>query len=172
MAKIPIPDPGTYDERHEEMIREMISRHAAYAESGKTFDPKGTYLCGDCDMRIEPKGCMVVKGSISMEHGSCTWWEGGKPIGKPFPKKADPWLVGYGERSKGFGCSRCEYAVVAKQPDDDNRKLWCGFWGTRVKDTACCEENDGHDLREPYHVSIKNLTEEHGLKVLKKGLSK
>src|SRR5262245_48905597 len=77
-----IPDPGSsnYDFDHEQMVRSMAERDAAYAESGPTFDPSGKYLCGTCNMREEPVRCTHVSGRISMVAGGCRLYEIGDPM--------------------------------------------------------------------------------------------
>lgn len=155
-SSLPFPDPGPgrYNPKKEAHMRDMITMHASYSESGPTFDPEGTYLCGACNMRVLPDRCTVVGDvPISMTTGGCRRWHKGAPTGEELPKKSTPDAVEYGEREGGFGCVRCEYGVKAAVPDGA-RTTWCGFWGLRVKPNACCEENDGNGLTEPYLVQI------------------
>jgi hypothetical protein len=143
-----IADPGEYDEEKEAKIRKMISRHAAYAEQGPLFDSKGKYLCCDCSFRKGEDGCAVVSGLISLETGSSRLWTTETIPEESWPKKISQVEAGYAERpkAKGFGCSRCEYAAKANNPDSAGRPSWCGFWGLHVQPAACCAEEDGDDL--------------------------
>lgn len=148
-AKQPISDPGTYDEKQEAKIRALITRHAAYAESGSTFDPTGKYLCGSCSFRKGSNACQPVSGIISFLTGSCRLWDSAGKFAAG-TKQLSQLEAGYAERpeAKGFGCSpRCEYASDSKvQPIHGPRDIWCGFWGLHVAAKACCSEEDGPDL--------------------------
>jgi hypothetical protein len=144
------PDPGQYDEKHEEHVREEMKQWAQYAEEEdntediKPFDPEGNYLCGDCDMRQGTNECMRVQGPISFEKGSCRLFHEGAPENQlPMEKKFTQAEAKYGESNQGgFGCHRCEYGNKAKEADGAGRPSWCSFWGTHVKPMACCAEQE------------------------------
>lgn len=145
MPKLPISEPEKPDEAQESKIRALIERHAAYAESGPTFDPRGTYLCGDCSAKSGKAACLLVSGDISFTDGSCRLWTTEPMPDQRFPKKLSQIEASYAERpkAKGFGCSRCEYVDGT----------WCGFWGLHIKLLACCSEEDGPDLIVPSEVN-------------------
>lgn len=145
-----ISDQGTYDPAREAKIRKLIEQQAAYAERGPAFDPKGTYLCRDCEYFNDEDRCRAVEGDISGATGSCRLWTIKGAEVPTIKWKLSQMAADYAERpkEKGFGCSRCEYATKAKQ-SDAGRILWCGFWGLRVTSLACCSEEDGPDLVQP-----------------------
>lgn len=146
---IPEPKRGNYDAKHEDMVREMITAHADYAEDGPTFDPDGDYLCGTCSMRKEPHACTVVAGRIDMEEMGCRRWEGGEPMPTEMGEKSDPRTVALSKvASGGFGCHRCRFASKADSADKEGRTLWCGDWGCHVLPMACCDEEDQEGLVE------------------------
>lgn len=152
-------DTGEYDEALEARRREHASGMAYYAEAGKHYDPTGKYLCGGeagdgkdgCNQyRPEAHKCVSVKGRIDGDCGSCEWWEN-YDINRPNihlgDEKYSKGNANYAEREPGgtgFGCIRCEYAAVAKKTDKDGRNLFCGIWGCRVQELACCGRNHKH----------------------------
>jgi transcription elongation factor Elf1 len=144
------PDPGQYDEKHEEHVRQEMKQWAQYAEEEdntediKPFDPEGNYLCGDCDMRQGTNECMRVQGPINFEKGSCRLFHEGAPENQlPMAKKFTQAEAKYGESNQGgFGCHRCEYGGEAKEADGAGRPSWCSFWGTHVVPNACCSEQE------------------------------
>lgn len=148
---IPNPDPGPleYSGQKEDEIRKIMIETADYAEHTAKFDPEGKYLCGTCSLRIEPSGCGFVKGTISMETGSCRIYIHGPEQGKQFvlASKLAKDLVAYTERpnDKAFGCSRCQFGTTAQREDDEGRRVWCGYFGAHVNKNSCCAFNKGKD---------------------------
>jgi len=138
------------DDLKEHAIRDFAQTAGFYAESGPTFDPKGTYLCGDCCFRQMPHTCDLVSGIIKMKIGSCMMWRIGEPVGLKVKHKLSQVEAGYAERprSKGFGCSRCEYGSEAEKPDSAGRKSWCDFWRMHIKPLACCFREEGPDSKD------------------------
>ncbi|SRR6266566_3389290 len=140
-------EPVQYDPAQENLVRELMSLVADYDEEGIRFDPSGRYLCGTCQMRIEPDLCSHVSGIISMEAGSCEKWMIGP---QAWPVQIVQWTqkeANYGTRgkAKGFGCSRCGWGSEAKKADAEGRSVWCGRFGARVQSLACCCEESGSD---------------------------
>lgn len=147
-----VTDPGEYNEKNEATMRERAREMASYAESGRYYDPKGDYLCTDCNQFVE--GLCVSVGDpddeeISGTTGSCRYWEAiiGERRPVPLEKKFSKVAAGYTERPhvKGFGCKRCEYGEKAIKRDSDGRLIWCAFWGMHAIPNACCGENEGKD---------------------------
>jgi len=144
------PDPGQYDEEHEEHVRDEAKQWAQYAELGdnteeiKPYDPSGNYLCGTCDMRQGENQCMRVNGPISFEKGSCRLYHKGAPENRlPMKKKFTQAEAKYSESDQGgFGCHRCEYGGKAKEADSAGRESWCSFWGMHIDPMSCCAENE------------------------------
>jgi|SRR5581483_5612918 len=145
-------DTGTYDEVLEAHIREGIANAFHYAEpgvgNGRTFDPKGTYLCRDCNkFKRDAAGCTLVQGKVSPDHGSSEHWEnkflGDHEQDYPESLKLNKEDASYGERPDGhFGCGGgCEYAVRARKADSQGRALFCRRHATRVMALACCKAN-------------------------------
>jgi hypothetical protein len=150
------PDPGEYDFEHEAHVREEMKQWAQYAEEKdntadiKPYDPKGLYLCRDCDMRRDESDCMRVEGPISFDTGGCRLYHLGiKPETAPsMDEKFTKEEAKYGEHEGGFGCKRCEYGAEAKASDPEGRGLWCSFWRTHVVGDACCSEWDSDDEKD------------------------
>lgn len=143
----PYPDTGTYDENDEARRREVANIQANYAEEGVLFDPKGNYLCNGCSQFDSAGACGTVSGKISGDTGSCGYWEiKGQPLVQ-LESKFTQKEAGYTERphEKGFGCKRCVYGADAKKADTEGRGMWCAYWGTHVRDNACCAKNEGAD---------------------------
>lgn len=131
-----------------ENIRPIAEAVGGYAESGPTFDESGDYLCGTCQLRLEPNQCATVKGPISMTAGSCYQYiKGEQKFQKPFEHQFDQDKAGYSERPnlKGFGCKRCEYVQDADVKDSEGRDKFCKFWGMTVIPNACCFRNSSED---------------------------
>lgn len=128
--------------------RERFANHFKYADpySGntRTFDEKGNYNCGRCNM-AEGNTCLLVKiPSIDLRAGSCGDWENtcaGDPE-MPLHEKS-PVVASYGvaANGEGFGCNRCPYASKAVAPDSRGRTLYCGKGDFRVFPNACCALN-------------------------------
>jgi hypothetical protein len=142
------PGPAGYDIPQENLVRQLMTLVADYAEEGPKFDPAGQYLCGTCQMRALPEACSHVTGKISMEIGSCEKYVIGP---QSWPIQIVQWSqkeANYAERpeAKGFGCSRCGHGSPAKQPDEQGRSVWCDRFGTRVQYLACCAEEGGPDM--------------------------
>lgn len=141
-------EPDQYDEAQEQLVRELITQVADYAEEGVKFDPSGKYLCNDCQMKIMPDRCSHVSGEISMTDGSCEKWLIGP---QSWPIQIVQWTqkeANYAERpkAKGFGCSRCGHGSKAREVDAQGRAVWCDRFGARVQSLACCDEEGGEDM--------------------------
>ncbi len=139
---------GADRERDEAHNRERFANHFHYADpyagNARTFDPKGDYNCGRCNMAAGD-GCLLVKGvKIDRAAGSCGDWEDTDagdsevPLGEKTVETA-----GYGvaQNGKGFGCHRCPFASRAYAPDSRGRDLYCGKGDFRVLGSACCALN-------------------------------
>jgi hypothetical protein len=158
------PDPGQYDFKHEDHVRQEAGQWAQYAEESdntsdiKPYDPEGNYLCGDCDMRQGENECMRVQGPISFTKGSCRLFHEGAPENKlPMKGKFTKAEAKYAESDQGgFGCHRCEYGGKAKEPDGEGRPSWCSFWGMHIDPMSCCSEQElvkiqPKSARQPMH---------------------
>lgn len=151
-------DPGEagYCAQQENNVRGLMELTAFYDESGPRSDPSGDYLCGTCQLRKAPGGCLYVDGAINMSTGSCQIYVIGTalPVAFELRGKFTQEEAGYAERpeAKGFGCRRCEYVAVAKDPDADARKMWCSAWGVHVRKNACCARHDGNDMILPWQA--------------------
>jgi len=151
-----LSQPKELNEKRASAIRKLITVAFGYAESGLTFDPEGKYLCGTCDQRAISRTnrsqCATVSGLVSLKAGGCFHYVKGPALGTKlvFLGKASQTEAGYGERprSKGFGCSRCQYSQKAVQRDSKGRPSWCGYWGVHVQPAACCYKESGPDLIE------------------------
>jgi len=141
-------DTGKYDEVVEAHLRDTFAKMFQYADSwsgdSRVFDPRGDYLCEDCN-KYEPSACLAVTGKISGNHGSCRHWED-KDAGDSeleFAEKISKNLADYGETpNKGFGCHRCEYHSQAIKPDSHGRDQFCKQGAFRVFRNGCCALND------------------------------
>ncbi len=146
-------DTGKYDEVQEAHLRETFVKMFQYADpwSGdpRSFDPKGDYLCEDCN-KYEPNACLAVEGKISPDHGSCRHWEdldsGDSEL--KFAEKISKDMADYGETPKdGFGCHRCEYMSAAKSSDSHGRDGFCKQGAFRVYKFGCCALNDTKGMK-------------------------
>lgn len=146
-------DTGKYDEVIEAHLRDTFAKMFQYADpwagDSRTFDPKGDYLCDDCN-KYEPQACLAVAGKISGDHGSCRHWED-KDAGDSelhFAEKISKNLADYGETTKkGFGCHRCEYHAIAKRADSHGRDMFCKQGAFRVFRRGCCALNDSEGMK-------------------------
>lgn len=157
------PDTGEYDEEREDHVRKELGTWVAYAESGPSYDPKGGYECGKCDMRYDSDKCTHVEGTISFDAGSCRLFILGPELeGKPPLKHQLTQIEAqYGERpkTKAFGCQNCEYGAEAKKPDSKGRKSWCTYFGLHVIPTACCAMEEGEDSVGPKDINAYGTSE-------------
>jgi len=152
-----VPDPGQYDEDHEDHVRGEAREWSQYAETGVAFDPSGNYLCGTCDMRQGENECMRVEGPISFTKGSCRMYHKGAPENQlPMEKKFTKAEAKYSESNQGgFGCHRCEYGGEASEPDAEGRASWCSFWGMHIEPNACCAEQELVQIGKAAAVNLK-----------------
>lgn len=166
-------DAGTYDEKMEAKRRKQAATLGHYAEEGDIhFDPTGKYLCGgdkgdgvDGCVKFRPGShrCIIVKGKIDGDCGSCQWWEIYDPKDADLDLGAEKFSKGdsaYGEREPGgtgFGCQRCEYGTQAKQVDSKGRTIWCGIWAAHVFALACCGRN--HKIGDVAFEDNRRLTQ-------------
>jgi hypothetical protein len=146
-------DDGPERETVEQHNRDRFANHFHYADAftglTRTFDDKGDYNCGRCNMADGEK-CLLVKAlKIDRRAGSCGDWESldagdaEMPLGEKTVETA-----GYGvaKNGKGFGCHRCPYASKAHTPDSQGRDLYCGKGDMRVFALACCGLNGAETL--------------------------
>lgn len=155
-------DTGKYERVTENTTRRVMARQRHYAEAGDSYDPAGTYLCGDCKYAVltdlDPVCglCSEVEGQICLTLGSCDLFEicddnlphdAMRVIVSSRDKQITKSDAGYMERPfvRAFGCQRCGHAHIAKEPDEGGRQLWCDRFGCHVMSTACCSEHSGHD---------------------------
>ena len=140
--------PKKFDEEEEEHNRERFSHHFNYADpyvgNIKTFDPKGNYNCGSCNMGDNGRCKLIAKLKIDKDAGSCGDWErydendAELKLGWKTPESA---VYGVAVNGKGFGCFRCPFASKAREEDSKGRDLYCGKGDFRVFGNACCEIN-------------------------------
>jgi hypothetical protein len=167
-------DTGVYDEEQEEKRRKHAAGMAHYAEKDDAvhFDTAGKYLCGGekgdgtggCNQyRPGSHACLSVKGRIDGDCGSCAWWENVDTNHSDLQlgsEKFDKEEALYGEREPGgtgWSCARCEYGSSAKAIDSAGRSLFCGIWGARVQEKACCGRN--HRLGDTVFSDNRPLTQ-------------
>ena len=152
-------DTGKYDQIKEEHVRQTFFNVFQYSDSHcgnpRIFDPKGNYLCGECN-KFEAGKCLLVEGAISADSGSCRHWEnldsGDAEI--EMAEKISKDFADYGETPKaGFGCRRCEYHAKAEKTDSVGRDMFCKQGAFRVSPIGCCALNDTPgmktDFKEP-----------------------
>jgi hypothetical protein len=143
---------------------EEAHRRMAFAEGYKyadettgntrTFDPKGNYICGECNkaddkpyalcLFVCQDGKPLSAIDIDRKAGSCGYWEdtcAGDPELKNPQKPETVAVYGVAKNGEGFGCHRCPFASDAIAPDSRGRKLYCGKGSFRVAWNACCELN-------------------------------
>lgn len=136
------------DPIQEEHLRMGFAKKFQYADTHcgdpRAYDPKGDYLCRDCNMFVPNGECLLVFGAISGTKGSCRHWEN-KDAGDAeldFANKISKDMAGYGETPlDGFGCKRCQYRKDANT-DSVGRDDICKQGNFHVLDTACCALNN------------------------------
>jgi hypothetical protein len=146
----------------EQHNRDRFANHFKYADvfTGltRTFDDKGDYNCGRCNMANGDKCLLVGSLTIDRDAGSCGDWENRcagdaeMPLGDKTIETA-----GYGvaANGKGFGCHRCPFASKAHNPDSRGRDLYCGKGDMRVFAMACCGLNGAETLPIDEHGHLK-----------------
>ncbi len=132
----------------EQHNRDRFANHFHYADlytgNTRTYDDKGNYNCGRCNMADGDKCLLVKLPKIDREAGSCGDWEntcaGDSEIKLEYKNKENS---GYGvaENGRGFGCHRCPYGSKAFEPDSRGRDMYCGKGDMRVFALACCVLN-------------------------------
>lgn len=114
-----------------------------------TIDPKGTYLCVDCNQACG-FACLLMKmnllpgGKIDLKAGSCGKWEI-KCAGDAEVRlhRYSPIRLGYAVAvGKRFGCEVCPLKEKARAKDSLGREYWCGQHYMRVFGGSCCNDND------------------------------
>jgi hypothetical protein len=157
IVKPPVGDDGLFvqpkDYRPEREViedhnRRRFANHFHYADpytgETRTFDPRGNYNCGRCNM-ADGKDCLLVKiKAIDPMAGSCGDWEdewAGDSEMRLKLKTVETAGYGIAQNGKGFGCSRCPYASKAYTDDSLGRDLYCGKGDFRVFGNACCGLN-------------------------------
>jgi hypothetical protein len=132
----------------EQHNRDRFANHFHYADPftgvTRTFDEKGDYNCGRCNMADWSKCLLVALKAIDPDAGSCGDWEDRCAGDSEMPlglKTVETAGYGIAENGKGFGCARCPYAGKAKSPDSRGRDLYCGKGDMRVFAMACCGLN-------------------------------
>jgi hypothetical protein len=139
---------GADRERDEAHNRDRFANHFHYADpyagNTRTFDPRGDYNCGRCNMANGDKCLLVALKAIDPTAGSCGDWENQCAGDAEMPlglKDVDTAGYGIAENGKGFGCSRCPFASKAYAEDSQGRDLYCGKGDFRVYGNACCGLN-------------------------------
>src|SRR5579859_3645352 len=170
--KLPIPvrpivyKPKNDDDLYEQPMyadaeRELVESHnrcrfAAHfnyadplAGNSHTYDKRGNYNCGRCNMADGNK-CLLLKiKEIDRKAGSCGDWEvinAGDPEMDLHEKSPAAAVYGVAANGMGFGCHRCPYASQAKQTDSCGRTMYCGKGDFRVFPNACCSLNGAKTL--------------------------
>lgn len=136
--------------------RQRAANHSYYADpwtgNTRTYDPKGIYPCGGCNMHegvvctfIKPgNGLKKMKGGVgplNLKIGSCEHFED-ECAGDP--EQASNLIDGsYGVplNGEGWSCARCPLGERAFAPDSKGRDLFCRLHNCRVLKTACCKQN-------------------------------
>jgi hypothetical protein len=136
----------------EQHNRDRAAAKADYADkvtgNPHTVDPKGKYLCGDCN-QIDGYECLIMDmnllpgARIEREAGSCGKFEiqcaGDAEVRL---HRWSPVKLGYAvSLKKRFGCVVCPLQQKALVPDSLGRSLWCGQFYMRVFPEACCNDN-------------------------------
>jgi hypothetical protein len=139
---------GPKRELVEQHHRMGFSNHFNFADqytgNTRTYDEKGNYNCGRCNMANGTKCLLLDIPSINRDAGSCGDWENtcaGDPEMDLHEKDPEAAVYGVAKNGKGFGCHRCPYASAAHQPDSRGRDLYCGKGDFRVFGTSCCSLN-------------------------------
>jgi hypothetical protein len=128
----------------------------------RTFDPKGNYVCGDCN-KADDAACVAVSYTlappkplkINRACGSCRHWEdlcAGDPeirLTLTNCEAVDTAVYGVAANGQGFGCHRCPFASAAFQKDSRGRELYCGKGDFRTGGSACCQLNGAEVVTEP-----------------------
>ena len=141
-------DVGPERERDEQHNRERFANHFHYADpyagNTRTFDEKGDYNCGRCNMADGERCLLVSLKVIDPAAGSCGDWENTCAGDAEIPlhlKTIEEAGYGIAQNGKGFGCARCPFASKAFQADSNGRDLYCGKGDFRVFSNACCGLN-------------------------------
>jgi len=127
--------------------RMRAAEHGHYADpwtgNTRTYDPKGNYVCGECNMDAA-KICLLIKREkpIDEKAGSCEHWENTCAGDPEMSIRRINASYGVAVNGKGFGCHRCKLQEKAHEPDSRGRDLYCKFWDCRVLTTACCQYNN------------------------------
>lgn len=149
-------DVGPDRELVEQHHRQTAAFHGDYADSlcgrAVTFDPKGNYLCGDCN-QVDGNKCLLVGvPKLDPKASSCRHFErkfAGDPEQKLLAISMHLAAFGTDAAGKGFGCHRCPYQEKAHAPDSVGRTLYCKIWECRVEENACCAVNGRKTLPIP-----------------------
>ncbi len=135
--------------------RERMAKKWEYADEftgdTKTYDPKGNYICGDCNQAQGTKCEFVKPASINRKAGSCGKFEiicSGDPElrANRMPKAVANY--GVAANGEGFGCKRCPFAKPTKWADSRNRPYWCGLGASTVMKNSCCTLNGAATIEE------------------------
>jgi len=102
--------------------------------------PKRTNpICKKCKYFVRTGECLLVKGKISGENGSCNLWVDGPmrfwPINSPSLTKTES---GYVETPKGARCGECTFYSYPRQcelvkGDIDPKNGCCNAWKKKEK---------------------------------------
>src|ERR1041385_3497091 len=112
----------------------------------ESYDEKGNYNCGRCNKQDGKSNCLIIPILVDLKAGSCKHWEIKCASDREMDVSqightAEQAVYGVATNGKGFGCHRCPFAEMAKEPDSVGRDLYCGKGDFRVPWNACCELN-------------------------------
>lgn len=116
----------------------------------RTFDPRGNYVCGDCNQEDNSKCLVVVQSDgktqikVDLKAGSCAKYE--KPCAGDPEAKMSYLPIGFAgyaiaANGVGWGCARCNKQEIAAIPDSVGRGIYCMVIDARVLRNTCCNAN-------------------------------
>ena len=158
------PDFQTFEQHN----RDRAAAKADFADkvtgNPHTVDPKGTYLCRDCN-QADGYECLLMNmrllpgGKISLDDGSCGKWEiicaGDAEVRL---HHYSPIHLGYARSAKGrFGCKVCPLGWKARVADSLGRDIWCAQHVARVFGGSCCNDNDVQQIRIRYTLEALGM---------------
>ncbi len=118
------------------------------------------HKCGGCFMRVPFDGdrsrCIIVHGEISLAHGTCNYWAGGRAASKPediHTMRMSKDSAGYVEIRGLINCSSCHFV------GGDGEKpgmMWCKLWMKDVGPGDCCIS---HEARQASYLAGRAMSE-------------
>jgi hypothetical protein len=114
-----------------------------------TNDPKGDYLCKDCNKEAGGECVAVAVNRDDLDRGfkSCNKYEN-KCVADPEldAPMLEPAEAGFAEAERPWGCKNCSMKESSNMIDQLGRDLWCRRWAFTMKSTNCCGENDNPQI--------------------------